>query len=114
MKWDDIKDKPREIDQLIAENVFNPIGGDIEFDNRNSQFYTYYSQENERFYKVFPYSTNIADAWEVVEKMCFNHWFEMNNNDTFKFIFNDYEVEEKTAPLAICHAALLTLDVLEE
>ena len=70
------------------------------------------------------YSTDIAAAWEVVEKLSANEdWdeypFEIHKNYDFKptwtATFNDYEHEgwsEVSAPHAICLAALAAVGAL--
>ena len=56
------------------------------------------------------YSTDIAAAWEVVEKMIDQgRRFVINNNFSRTMFIADFcgrDVLEKTAPLAICRAAL--------
>ena len=62
------------------------------------------------------YSTNIAHAWQVVEKMRKTHfkWFEMAhrpNGYVCNFSGNQKDtVFEETAPLAICKAALKAVE----
>ena len=64
-----------------------------------------------------PYSTQIASAWEVVEKMrnagfwlCLDSMVNLQADHVFRCIFRDGGImhggEEKTAPHAICLAAL--------
>ena len=63
MKWSDIKSKPREIDRLIRKRVMTPGT------------------------KPIPWSpsTNIADAWEVVEKMEESGYYYMIRYDQVSF-----------------------------
>ena len=88
----------RAIDALIAEHVFEIIMPP------NSEY-------------IRNYSTSIADAWLVVEKMgCIatseNTWDLFNIIKTpegFDASFGHFSVEVEDAPLAICLAALKSL-----
>jgi hypothetical protein len=66
------------------------------------------------------FSTNISDAWEVLERIKSNGFnFFLGNGDTDEFncIFvhpaapKMYRCQAKTAPLAICMAALMVVGV---
>jgi Phage ABA sandwich domain len=91
----------REIDRLVAEKVMGWEAGK----------YAYGSW--------FP-TTNIADAWKVVEKLSkdgfeFQVWREKNGKYNVEFAKDFFYVfgfaESETAPLAICLAALKAVGV---
>jgi hypothetical protein len=107
----------RELDALVAEKVigltdFYWLSGELHHEARYKQLL------------VPHYSTNISDAWQVVEKLDHNVTLEKFN--TFTLDFNNakqiekYEYratawcdghrgisyEEETAPLVICLSAL--------
>jgi Phage ABA sandwich domain len=105
-----------ELDKLIAERVF---GLTVE---RRGEFYRYYNEAlREEFggrwtSPVLHYSTDIADAWAIVEKLkavsvskrfdgtwqCW-HWDKVHHVG-----------RGPTAPLAICRAALAALEIVQE
>ncbi|MCC2250048.1 hypothetical protein JUJ52_08720 [Virgibacillus sp. AGTR] len=99
----------RKIDQLVAEKVMG-------FEVRNGQR----AEDGKRF-GIPSYSQKIEDAWQVVEKLDRKYEFELtrfededkwycdltNWNDDLRSIRS----VEKTAPLAICKAALKTVGV---
>jgi hypothetical protein len=118
----------RELDALVAEKV---IDRKIRMLNEvtNNTFKPEYDKlvidEGEGRYNLIPrYSTNISDAWQVVEKLDHNVMLEKFN--TFTLDFNNAKQTEKyehratvwceghrgisyeaeTAPLAICLASL--------
>ena len=68
------------------------------------------------------YSSNMADAWTIVERMCFNEYpyeFELsrggdydemgNSNGRWYCQIGTAKVSEKTAEMAICMAALKSI-----
>ena len=69
------------------------------------------------------YSTNISDAWKVVEKLqymgymvhlsCMKEFFITLEHDNHNKEM-DYWIGAETAPLAICRAAALTLHGFDE
>ena len=98
----------REMDALIAENVFNV------FVHRLNGSAFSVSMLNE----IPHYSTDISAAWEVVEKLhkendIFDVWHEKDTGfDWWCEVVNNgdgWNVNAKTAPLAICRAALLAV-----
>ena len=125
MKWSDIKDKPREIDMLIADKVMD--GGWSP--NKKNVCRTCVYENNPIHdrpdwgcaWSAKLYSTDIAAAWEVVEKMGNDSigylTLEYHNDKTsatFCQALEDWWVVEPTAPLTICHAALLAVGAIEE
>jgi len=110
--------KQRKIDRLVAENV---MGWEL----------TYYTTTDEpklegikadgKMDEVPNYSTNIADAWQVVEKLIDKDYdFSIyNHNKEFNVEINIVEDdkhlwfygEADSAPLAICLAALKAVGV---
>ena len=109
MTRDEILNMPagREMDALVAKNVMKLEFPVYEFDGYKHQ------------YKPKPYSTNIAAAWEVVDKInsqesLYN--FELSKDDkSWMCEWWSKETQEPiwatadTAPLAICRAALLAV-----
>ena len=112
----------REIDALIAEKAMMLDGVTL---GESGLYY----QLGHKFYNVPHYSTDIAAAWKVVEKLqkisdnhftllCFTTnfragWKTPDSNDLPNrqngFVgFSDF-VYADTAPLAICRAALLSV-----
>ena len=103
----------RELDALIAEKVMGLAGV------RDGKSWLY--GDNWTYHKkgvlclVPHYSTQIADAWQVVEKMK-EHGADEHNGITIMYDENRWYVEfplpsweyaeAPTAPLAICLAAL--------
>lgn len=110
----------RELDALVAEQV---MGLDVHWSSSNEPLLTVRSAPNAHHHKELPpYGTDIAAAWEVVEKVGGKAYVEMGlRNDagdgadwcaTFghaegntKWI-EDGGAFAETAPLAICLAAL--------
>jgi hypothetical protein len=95
----------RELDALVAEKI---MGWKVEYGELGHEHFT----ENGEI-KFLPfYSTNISDAWEVVEK--FDDISVSKDKKEFLceiVVFNGnigrvYEAYAETAPLAICLAAL--------
>lgn len=94
----------RELDALVADKIMGlKVYG---------QFH-----ENDRGVRIHVprYSTNIEDAWKVVEKMENTHRFSLHRTvkeNGWQVIFWDIETDAhrslvaETAPLAICLAAL--------
>ncbi len=111
----------REIDRLIAEKVME--WEVIEYKNIN----TTVIDDGEFPYEIeeFKPSKDMADAWEVVEKLrkfrafsIHDAWDEEDNLIySARFLYADgahvieYQAYDKTAPLAICKAALKSVGV---
>lgn len=101
MNADEIRNMPagREMDELIARRVMGikpPPSSDV--------------------WLVLPYSTDIAAAWEVVEKMG-DKFDDLERGTGGFYMVTVYPgnpnmpivVRGETAPLAICRAALLAM-----
>lgn len=110
----------RELDALVAEKVmgWEPGPGGIHLfppkDEPNRKRFTRWNGEA-RVTEIPHYSTDIAAAWEVVEKL--GHKFQMFLNTRGKWTEADFvhwpdnlkgyvAASADTAPLAICLAAL--------
>jgi hypothetical protein len=129
MTRDEILNMPagREMDKLIAIEIFKLP--EIELDDANcpycgeemwhGQYRARCTNCNEWRYSPYKeYSSEIADAWEVVEKMQGDWWkmefltgihvaeFEKPNMKCEDQTY--HEAQADTMPLAICRAALLT------
>ena len=134
MKWDDIKDKPREIDKLIAEYIFNEVNiycVSIGATYHNTFMTLEQAEQRQNFLikgggerdvniitPCLPkYSTDIAAAWEAVEKLDeYAQTMEKATNFyawTIAYEGEIYRGEWSTAPMAICRAALLAKGVIE-
>lgn len=107
----------RELDALIAEKVF---GLKIEWEHYAAGSRPMVIEEDVRGNKMAPhYSTQIADAWLVVEKMktnnyCFTLYDAYDPEWAALFSPRDAELnlaEAATAPLAICLSALKAVGV---
>ena len=106
----------RELDAWIAEHV---MGSTVSEDKVFSLVYEgpdnlVETSKDRVLRRLLPhYSTNIAAAWEVVEKLKSNDYrFHLDSLGSFHFCFFIHEVYEttgkadaNTAPLAICLAA---------
>jgi hypothetical protein len=112
-----------EMDAMIAENLFgwsdvkeiNYLGGGMQWRGTN--------EIGQRSVPVHNYSTNMAYAWEVVEKLAdilpgvvsVQHEFHRDGSGTICFIrqYPDSNAKwithDESAPLAICRAALLAV-----
>jgi len=116
----------REIDRLVAEKVMG-----WEYDHLYKEYFLkeYVGNNWHKKYVCknheFNPSTNIQDAWKVIEKLCvidrlnkdgydFQMWSE-NGKFNANFWKGDFYVlgfaESESAPLAICLAALETVGV---
>jgi hypothetical protein len=97
----------QEVDALIAEKVFGGPG-------KNVQWYWWRNSTpsldvDPPIYAGPAFSTDIAAAWRVVEKMKECHWFLLTDRIDTKWYaaFSDKAKSiESSAPLAICRAAL--------
>jgi Phage ABA sandwich domain len=115
----------REIDRLIAEKV---MGWKIYADSAGYKFWSINEDDSSRIIcsvTSFEPSTDIRDAWLVVEKLretkifsLYDAWDGDDNkifcavfeyNDTYHVV--DYKGYADTAPLAICLAALKAVGV---
>lgn len=103
----------QELDALVAEKIMG-----WRYLNQPSTGYPWYPPE-EGWSKAHPprYSTDIAAAWKVMEKMCdmgnqnCTLQFEGKLNPDYAWTFShdenaDWWASAGTAPLAICLAAL--------
>jgi len=76
-----------------------------------------FPHKNPEYWDLLKYSTDIAAAWEVVEKMSYSFHVEIMsdiNGMAWGCDFKDDPLHTtlcvaETAPLAICRAALLTV-----
>jgi hypothetical protein len=120
MKWDEMS--PRERDALIAEKVMGYEVIDV-----LKQGITHMDNGTKRWIKNPNYSTKIADAWQVVEKLKQKHDFVtivwgdgtwgchiatmLPPNDEWEYDSNEWVADAPTAPEAICKASLLAMGV---
>jgi len=138
MKIEDIK-AGRELDVLVAEKVMNDKGITYyailtKYGKEISQAATTFHADGlmrslfgasryEKRIRYIPYSTDIAAAWQVVEKMqkkyvinievdCENIWVEIWRDSTDEPSNYKQVADESadTAPLAICLAALKAIE----
>ena len=116
------------IDIEIAEKVMNLIVLPEEYGIRVEPEYQYDNGVHFRYLLEWSPSTDITDAWLVVEKMreldwgfklIITRWLGKESCDVyfFKKVFScgvmiekpRYRASEETAPMAVCKAALLSL-----
>ena len=106
----------RELDALIAEKV---MGLHITKESRHTDCPVYDIQDAGRFFApISPYSTSIAAAWEVVEKVADPWvWSLSNYHGEWESELTRIDIDHQgvyasapTAPLAICHAALKAIE----
>lgn len=98
----------REIDALIAERVMEyPVK------HRKTPVSDYWVCILHTWIKLPPYSTDIAAAWEVVEKINLlgeRGWLRKESGGGWEYYEYEYDFEPvitaDTAPMAICLAAL--------
>lgn len=130
MTRDEIVNMPagREMDALVAEKVMGepkPIyvhpNLHIEYPKEstlgNWRCYNIYEHGDVCEWNPLPFSTDIASAWEVVEKLCNKYhvsiWTDFTHYGTALRTLGIDELVEvtaaPTAPLAICRAALLAV-----
>lgn len=119
----------RELDALVAEMVmgFNIIDQGYEDlpklgiynDKARESIVKLYPHMDKNLAKIKPYSTNMAEAWEILNKFDFFKLENMGCNDKkyhatlHVHLFGRYTfIDEfaETAPLAICRAALLAME----
>lgn len=109
----------RELDALVAENVlgwtasFGPWG--------ITDYWTNDKMESTHKVGEFKPSTDIATAWEVVEKIQKTHHFMLSRDVRYKQYmalfeihgdeppYEPFEYESDSMPEAICKAALLAV-----
>ncbi|UAT29475.1 hypothetical protein K7T73_12780 [Bacillus badius] len=112
----------REIDRLVAEKVMgwepnlDDDGTVLSYDTEFGNLFFYDDNEND-----WSPSVNIQDAWKVVDEMRANREFrfELVTTESFslnykcRFRLDDVfvKVVSKSAPLAICLAALKAVGV---
>jgi hypothetical protein len=105
----------RELDALVAEKVMG-----VTFFIDNGELFIF-EDGLSGFSIIFNPSTNISDAWKVVEKMRkLSYFIRLADQEEFirvRFYNPDFLPVEKpswvvaeTVPLAICHAALLQME----
>lgn len=108
-------DPGRELDALVAENVMGASRLEGQFIKEIDPVSKTVSVGTEWYYP--PYSTDIRDAWEVVEKLLKKHWyFNLRCHDGEWSVLLDKQVDgdeirAPTAPHAICLAALKALKI---
>ena len=97
----------KKIDALVAEHVmgFKPYKEGYK-DENGFEFY----QENVRF-RYPKYSTNIADAWEILEKLRLDKKYSYNielylYDDACECVVGNLSEMDTSMPKAICLAAL--------
>lgn len=105
-----------KLDALVAEKVMGWEVGPHTADPLVARFKFRWKLPNDAGYGDEPppeYSTDIAAAWEVVEKLCASGDFCLltplgfgGNGWACKMMDDDYNATALTAPLAICRAAL--------
>lgn len=115
-----------ELDTLIAERVMGWVVGPEEYVHGHNMHVGSFERSwvgskcDGRTWLVggFKPSTDIAAAWQVVEKLKGNpgddlkdwHWNPeivwLDDNRGWAVVFNEQEASAPTAPLAICRAAL--------
>jgi hypothetical protein len=105
-------DAGRELDALIAEKVMGY--DDILMPDCYGRPPDMVHVEHYR-HEIPHYSTQIADAWLVVEKLSFEFYMERRPQEDYWVLFTDAEDEwhvgeADTAPLAICLAALKAVE----
>lgn len=100
-----------ELDILVANKVFG-----WEYDEFLAMFYTKDETVCIPRHSNFRPSTNIADAWKVVEKIhaTDNTWLHLAFDESESFWLARFSdrlnfIQKETAPLAICLAALKAL-----
>jgi Phage ABA sandwich domain len=98
----------REIDRLVAEKVMG-----LKIDD----YYFVLDEKGLREGELLNYSTNIEDAWQVVEKLDVEE-FSISKFGKEYHVWVETElggegflIKSKTAPLAICLAALKAVGV---
>lgn len=83
----------RELDALVAEHVMHqPIDK--------------FALAQGVLYNIPPYSTSIAAAWEVVEKLAVVGSAVLKKENGWICVLGLETADANTAPLAICRAAL--------
>jgi hypothetical protein len=103
----------RELDALVAEKVMGyKIGWFTDYGFKKEFERKVIALKGDRYDNIPRYSTNISDAWQVVEKMKekervveiktfdFGYTVEINN------FYPTIKQQAETAPLAICLSAL--------
>lgn len=112
----------RDLDELIAEKVMGlspcvfrmtgQISASTLWNCKHDDCRNCYPKNKDAPMKS--YSTDISAAWQVVEKM--NCWMDLihqtDGNYVVAFVTKEdqvYQVRKKTAPFAICRAALLAV-----
>lgn len=115
MKWDDMAERERDL--LVAERVTKHFP----FNDKPERFRSREHLLDIANYHVPDYTTDITAAWEVVEKMISKGvWFEIAwnpNKQRFRVLIgangvdgiHGCDINARTAPEAICKAALLAV-----
>ena len=117
MKTDYIYNMPagEELDILVAEKVMAFTISKTDLHGRPGNFVTYNKGVTQICYSVPHYSTNISEAWRIVEKMGPYKLESMHNSEkswhkaTFWRGMVGFPVNADTVPLAICRSALLAM-----
>jgi hypothetical protein len=114
MTRDEIENTPagKEMDALIAREIFG-MTIDKTFKGEWVVNPSYYvgslGESRARGWAPKPYSTDIAAAWEVVEKKLVGMHLGFILTDMWELTWGEIGVIADTAPLAICRAALLAV-----
>lgn len=100
--------------ELTREQILNmPAGSEMD-----SLITTHIFCVDGFWHGIKPYSTNISAAWDVVEKLLqkYSVYIEGKDNEWFcdiepldEHVCLEFNTTAPTAPLAICHAALLAI-----
>lgn len=94
----------RELDALIAEKVMEWT--QCGFDEIGQEWTGIPEGGQPGYHSVIPsYTTNIAAAWQVVEKLGMQCGFSIHEKEPFA-MHNGISLVAETVPLAICRAAL--------
>lgn len=111
----------QNINELVATHVMGWRKETVANISELLPFYDVWVEGETKYVRVenFNPSTNIADAWEVVEKLSqFDQKYLVWHNESkvWCFVFAGgtflrYSADAKTAPLAICLAALKAVGV---
>jgi hypothetical protein len=115
----------RKIDRLVAEKVLKQETRIKWVVTQKKYEYKFYNVNGDEIWLPLPkYSTDIKDAWQVVEKLRDRYvYIDLTNNDDLyccELMEQDWENESRyftyyadaeTAPLAICLAALKAVGV---
>lgn len=101
----------RKIDQQVAEDVMGLKTEElINPDGKHVALITYAEGDRDNYRHVKNYSTSIADAWTVLEYLKFDFDIERSSSRFDVKLYSRNRswdrAESKSAPMAICLAAL--------